>query len=54
MRADGRAAGTPGLPGSSTCRDGRDGRDGRPAVAFNTNADWFTGERKLAEAEFCG
>ncbi|MGY0464348.1 hypothetical protein ACW14Y_29465 [Kitasatospora sp. cg17-2] len=51
MRADGRAAGTPGLPGSSTCRDGRDGRD---AVAFNTNADWFTGERKLAEAEFCG
>ncbi|MFF7458331.1 serine hydrolase domain-containing protein [Kitasatospora sp. NPDC008115] len=28
-------------------------RDGRHVAAFNTNADWVEGERRLAEAEFC-
>ncbi|MFD4908231.1 serine hydrolase domain-containing protein [Kitasatospora purpeofusca] len=41
-----------GIHGSSTLA--LTTRDGRHSVAFNTNADWFTGKLKLAEAEFCG
>ncbi|MFD5920968.1 serine hydrolase domain-containing protein [Kitasatospora sp. NPDC058201] len=41
-----------GIHGSSTLA--LTTRDGRHAVAFNANADWFTGKLKLAEAEFCG
>ncbi|WP_327675105.1 serine hydrolase domain-containing protein [Kitasatospora sp. NBC_00458] len=41
-----------GIHGSSTLA--LTTRDGRHAAAFNTNADWFTGKLKLAEAEFCG
>ncbi|WP_406088628.1 serine hydrolase domain-containing protein [Kitasatospora purpeofusca] len=41
-----------GIHGSSTLA--LTTRDGRHSVAFNTNADWFTGKLELAEAEFCG
>ncbi|MFJ4669625.1 serine hydrolase domain-containing protein [Kitasatospora purpeofusca] len=41
-----------GIHGSSTLA--LTTRDGRHSVAFNANADWFTGKLGLAEAEFCG
>ncbi|SDT47844.1 D-alanyl-D-alanine carboxypeptidase [Streptomyces sp. TLI_053] len=43
---------TGGIHGSSTVA--LTTRDGRHTASFNTNADWASGERKLAEAEFCG